>query len=85
MTVRPMTTLELRRRQIGWTQKELGDHPAVRIHQTFISQIERGTGLPTPEQRARLARVLDIPPEKLLDEVPDDILKSRAEESSARA
>jgi transcriptional regulator with XRE-family HTH domain len=80
-----MTFLEYARRSKGWTQKQLGDHPAVRISQTFLSQCERGTGLPVPEQRARLARVLDIPPEKLLDQVPDDILNAPAEESSARA
>jgi ribosome-binding protein aMBF1 (putative translation factor) len=67
--------IELARRQRGWSQRELAEHPHVRIHQTFISQIERGTGLPDPSQRERLARVLGIPEERLLEDVPDDLLR----------
>jgi len=61
--------IEFARRQKRWTQKDLGD--ACRIHQHFISMIERGIGLPVPDQLARLARELDLPPEKVLQPVPD--------------
>ncbi len=64
-----MTVLEFTRREKGWSQKDLGDLPTVRIHQVFISQIERGVGLPTIEQRQRLARALGVAPERLLDPV----------------
>ncbi len=62
-----MFYLELARRQRRWTQKDLGDR--TRMHQHFISMIERGIGLPTDDQRARLARVLDLPSEQLLQPV----------------
>ena len=65
-----MLYLELARRQKGWSQGDLGDHPKVRIHRNFISMIERGLGLPVPDQVARLARALDIPVEMLLQPVP---------------
>jgi hypothetical protein len=66
-----VTYLELRRRQIGFTQKELGDQRTVRIAQYFISMCERGTGVPTPDQRDRLARFLNIKSELLLQQVPE--------------
>jgi transcriptional regulator with XRE-family HTH domain len=62
-----MTVLEIARREKGWSQQQLGD--LVRIHQTFISMIERGVGLPAPDQRVRIARALGVPPDKLLDPV----------------
>jgi transcriptional regulator with XRE-family HTH domain len=64
-----MTVLEFTRRDRKWSQKDLGDLPSVRIHQVFISQIERGVGIPTPDQRVRLARALGVAPERLLDPV----------------
>ena len=66
-----MIYLELARRQKGWTQQQLGDHPRVRIAQYFISMIERGTGLPTRDQVERLARVLGVQPDLLLATVPE--------------
>jgi ribosome-binding protein aMBF1 (putative translation factor) len=69
-----MTVLEIARRELGLSQKELGDHPKVRIHQTFISLCERGMGLPTADQRVRLAAVLGVDPAKLLD--PVDVTES---------
>ena len=63
-----MFYIELARIQKGWSQKQL--EGVVRIHQTFISEIERGVGLPTPEQRERLARALDVPIDVLLETVP---------------
>ena len=66
-----MLYLELARRQKGWSQKQLGDHPKVRIAQTFISLTERGMGLPVEDQLNRLARVLGVPADMLLKEVPE--------------
>jgi transcriptional regulator with XRE-family HTH domain len=64
-----MLVLKYARLEKGWSQKDLGDLPTVRIHQVFISQIERGVGLPTPDQRQRLAKALGVAPERLLDPV----------------
>jgi transcriptional regulator with XRE-family HTH domain len=61
--------IEFARREKGWSQLELGNLPTVKISQNFISMIERGQGLPTPEQRERIARALGVPPAKLLDHV----------------
>jgi transcriptional regulator with XRE-family HTH domain len=69
LLARPMTNMEAARRQKGWSQKDLGDQPRVRIHQTFISMIERGIGVPMPDQLARLSRVLNVPAEQLLQPV----------------
>ena len=66
-----MIYLELARRQKGWSQKQLGDHPSIRIHQTFISMIERGLGVPVADQITRLSRVLGVPPDRLLAVVPE--------------
>jgi transcriptional regulator with XRE-family HTH domain len=66
-----MTNLEYARRKRGWTQNQLS--AVARISQSFISQIERRTGLPTPDQHARLAKALDIPAETLLDPVPPEV------------
>ena len=65
-----MTYMEYARRQKEWTQKDLGEHPRVRIHQNFISMIERGAVLPMPDQRQRIAGALGIPAETLLEPVP---------------
>ena len=62
---RALTYLEAARRRLRLSQKELGDHPDVRIAQDFISVMERCEGLPTPAQAARLAKVLGIAPELL--------------------
>jgi transcriptional regulator with XRE-family HTH domain len=69
LTARPIFNLEAARRQRGWTQRDLGEHPSVRIHQTFISMIERGIGLPGPEQLERLSHVLNVPVDQLLKPV----------------
>ncbi len=68
-----MLYLELARRQKGWSQGDLGDHPKVRIPRNFISMIERGIGLPVPEQAERIAKVLGIPTARLLKVVPDHV------------
>ena len=77
-----MLYLELARRQKGWSQRDLGDHPKVRIDRNFISLIERNLALPVPAQAERLARALDIPVELLLQTVavvPKDLPEVAAE------
>jgi transcriptional regulator with XRE-family HTH domain len=66
---RPLTHCEARRRELRLTQRQLGDHPAVRIHQSLISMIERGDAWPTPEQAARIATVLGVAPDVLMQPV----------------
>lgn len=68
-----MLHIEFARRVKGWNQTQLGT--VARIHQTFISEIERGVGLPTPDQQQRLARALDVPVETLL--LPVDAMVAR--------
>lgn len=66
-----MLYLELARRQKGWSQGALANHPKVRIDRYFISMIERGLALPVPAQAERLARALGVPVEMLLQTVPN--------------
>jgi transcriptional regulator with XRE-family HTH domain len=66
-----MLNIELARRQRGWTQKDLGDHPRVRIHRSFLSFVENGMGIPTADQLKRLSSVLGVPADRLLDTVPE--------------
>lgn len=70
-TFRPpvMTRMEFARRNLGFSQEQLGLDPDVRIHQSFISLIELGKGIPTPEQALRLARRLGLDPVDLLKPV----------------
>ena len=77
-----MLYIEFARRQRGWSQRDLGEHPRVRITQSFISQIERGVSIGTPEQRDRIARALGLAPELLLRPVPDDLPEAVAEASA---
>lgn len=62
-----MLYIELARRTRRWSQIDLAN--ATRIHQAFISEIERGLGLPTPDQRQRLGEALGNPAELLLEPV----------------
>lgn len=71
----PVKYLEFARRQKDWSQKQLGD--LVRIHQSFISQLEIGTGVPAGDQGARLSRALGVPEELLLEEVLDLIAAAK--------
>src|SRR5262245_9934657 len=73
-----MTRLEFHRRRKKWTQQQLGDLTG--ILQGYISQFERGM-MPGPGQRERLARALDVDPDRLLDQIDDVILN----EETARA
>jgi transcriptional regulator with XRE-family HTH domain len=63
-----MLNIELARRNRKWTQDQLADMS--RTAQWFISNLETGKSYPTPEQRDRLARILDIPAELLMETVP---------------
>ena len=76
-----MTFLEFQRRERGLSQRELGRR--TRIEQSFISQIERGTGIPVPDQAQRLARELGLPVELLLKTVAVDLETSVAREVTA--
>jgi transcriptional regulator with XRE-family HTH domain len=67
--------IELERRNRKLSQVDLGHDPEVRIHQSFISLIELGKGIPTREQAERLARKLGLSPDDLLKPVvvADDV------------
>ena len=78
-----MLYIEFARRQLSLTQAQLSK--ATRIRQPFISQIERGEGLPTAAQLQRLSVVLSVPPDLLLKTVnlrgcfdEDDVEKMEA-------
>ena len=64
-----MLGIELARRNLKLSQTDLGHDPAVSIHQSFISLIELGKGIPTKDQAERLARRLGINPADLLKPV----------------
>ncbi len=53
-----LNALIQRRRELGWTQKELADRSGV--GQAEISRIERGSRSPTIETYSRLAAALQI-------------------------
>src|SRR4029453_15814294 len=59
--------IEFVRRQRGLSQIQLAH--ATRVRQSFISQIERGAGIPSAQQHERLAVVLNIRPDLLLKPV----------------
>jgi transcriptional regulator with XRE-family HTH domain len=62
--------LELKRRDRRWSQTELGQ--IADISQRAISAMERGAMWPNPEHRDRLARILDVPPELLMEPVQSE-------------
>jgi transcriptional regulator with XRE-family HTH domain len=51
----------------GWSQQDLGFY--ARISVADISRIERGWMKPYPRHAARLAQVLGLKPEELLEEI----------------
>jgi|KBSSwiStaDraftv2_1062776.scaffolds.fasta_scaffold1872475_1 transcriptional regulator with XRE-family HTH domain len=55
-----MTKMELARRNLNLTQYEVSID--CRIHQTFISLMELGKGVPDQQQRIRLAHRLGLYP-----------------------
>jgi len=79
---RPVLRIELARRTRGWQQWRLGQ--ITRIHQSFISLIEKGQGIPTPDQAARLADALGLDPEHLLDVISTTVEMPGDEEDEER-
>lgn len=63
-----MRFLELARRNKKLSQAQLAK--LARVDQGFVSMIERGVALPTPDQALRFSAALEIPPEILTDEIP---------------
>ena len=68
-----MLYCELARRQKNWRQIDVGHDPKVRISANFLSLVERGLGLPTPDQIQRLARKLGIAEDLVLAKVPEGV------------
>jgi ribosome-binding protein aMBF1 (putative translation factor) len=60
--------LKSERLKRGWTQQTLAHH--AQMQSSDISRIERGWAKPYPGQAERLAEVLGIAVDVLLDEVP---------------
>lgn len=71
-----MTRLEHERRRRGWSQTQLAAFAA--MHQPEISYIERGRMVLSEPQAERLARVVGVPPERLLDEVEAPVENAEA-------
>jgi transcriptional regulator with XRE-family HTH domain len=59
--------LELARRNKKWSQDTLGAF--ARVAKDFVSAMETGKAWPTPDQRERIAQVLGVPADTLMDEV----------------
>lgn len=62
-----MVKLKAERLKRGWRQEDLGFY--ARMSGADISRIERGWMKPYPGQAERLAKVLELDPEELLNEV----------------
>ena len=60
-----MRNVKAERLRRGWTQTDLGAR--ARLAASVISQIESGRFRPYPGQLKRLARVLNLPAEQLLE------------------
>ena len=59
--------MEVVRKRLGWSQTKLGG--ATDISASEVSRIERGRTNPTPQELARLARVLKLKPHQVLEPV----------------
>lgn len=57
------------RRHAGFSQEELASR--TKIHRTYIGGIERGERNPTLTMIHRLAKALNVPPYRLLEELPE--------------
>jgi transcriptional regulator with XRE-family HTH domain len=69
-----MTWLKYARLMREWSLDRLGGEANVAA--SDLSKIERGRLLPYPPQLERLSRVLGIPTDRLMEEVPGDIYAS---------
>lgn len=65
-----MTRLKFVRRKRGWSLQVLGYQ--AKVQSADISKMERRIFTGYPGQRERLARVLELEPEQLLEEVSKD-------------
>ncbi len=63
------TKLRAKRLRLGWTQQDLAFF--ARMSVADVSRIETGRMKPYPSQVNRLARILRLDPEELLDEVDE--------------
>ena len=63
----------MRYMEVARRNKHLSQHQLARlcrVDQVFVSMIERGVAMPTPDQAARFSGALGVPAEILGDEVP---------------
>lgn len=67
-----MTKLEAMRRKAGWSQTRLA--AAARLQASDISRYERGWAKPFPKQAARLAKLLGLAAEELLEPASHSVL-----------
>ena len=72
-----MIRIKSRRINKGLTQRHVA--AKVNINRTVLSQIESGRVTPRPDELARLAAFFEIPGERLLDHVSDDLVPAGAE------
>jgi len=66
-----MKVMAYKRGEKDLTQWELGE--MVGVHQAVISQIENGIVGPNPELLGKLAAILEVDPEKLLEDIKVDV------------
>lgn len=64
--------VRLYRGKAGYSQEELAGR--TQIHRTYIGGIERGERNPTLTMIYRLARALDVPPSRLLEDISESNL-----------
>lgn len=74
-----MTRMKYERRQRRLSQHRLA--LAAELNQPYISLIECGRLVPTDDERTRIARVLEIAPHELLQEV---VIVERTENAARR-
>ena len=77
-----MTRLRVERLKRGWSLQKMGS--VAEVQGSEISKFERLILKPYPVQLERLARVLGIPGEELLEEVPGSEVQEREEVSYER-
>ena len=62
-----MFRLTIEREKHGWSRAELGRR--ARIHPSEVGKFESGRLVPYPNQLKRIAEVLSVPSDELLEEV----------------
>lgn len=65
--------VRLYRGRAGYSQEELAGRAG--IHRTYIGGIERGERNPTLTMIHRLARALDVPPSRLLEDTTESVFQ----------